>query len=228
MQMFEVREKEAVFGKSMISYHRTLEEAQARVAGSTRGTRERQDIPGHEYLEIVVIERESLPCSVCGGERENPVESTYTYCRSCHYTGAASEHIRADQMLYFRTQLPEAEIGIEHTGGGCMWLAFHFPDLPGREFLAATDGEASLPSEHNEETDEWEAIRGGWGYCGVQYDCIDPCPNDSSCCGAGEGPTLFWVDYPEDGSDRDPDSLISDEELVKVIKQWHEQKLAAA
>jgi hypothetical protein len=98
------------------------------------------------------VERQHQPCKACGGEAQNSADSyaEYPYCRMCFYTGRAANDINAAGLASFREAFPDAEVGVEHTGGGCFWLAFRWAGDP--FYYCATDGEASLP----------EADQGGW------------------------------------------------------------------
>ena len=210
MQMFEVREKDARFGKAMISYHRSLEEAQERIERSVMTDRNGEH-PGIEYLEILVIERDSHPCSLCGNERENDPDSTYTYCRSCHYSGGAAEDLREGQMDFFRTQLVGSggTVGIEHTGGGCMWLAFRWKDEV--EFYTATMTDAFLP-----EDEDGNAIRHEWGMLCMQYDSEERWE---------EFEVLHDSGYEDDaGGLKKP--RLTDQQLVTIVLAHRQERLS--
>jgi hypothetical protein len=115
---------------------------------------------------ISEVERQHQPCKTCGGEAQNKPESyaEYPYCRMCFYTGRAADDVNAEGLAAFKEALPDAQsIGVEHTGGGCFWLAFYWPDDP--KFYVATGGEAELP-------DDWS---NGWGYVG-RHDHTEPEP----------------------------------------------------
>lgn len=92
----------------------------------------------------------AIECAICGDEVTSRVPEKYPYCMVCHYTGRAAEHLRAEQIERFRKALPECTVAIEHTGGGCFWLAVYPPgeQAPGHDpkFYIATDGEANVPS----------------------------------------------------------------------------------
>lgn len=146
MQMYEVRS----VGGYPSTYHRTQQEALKRVADSKMfkaGSDE--PIPGHEYLAIVEVERDSQPCVYCGEESENTAEryAKFPYCRHCYYTGLAFEHERREQLAIISHALgarkSKFEAHVEHTGGGCFWLAFRALGEP--IFFAATAGDAELP-----------------------------------------------------------------------------------
>lgn len=119
------------------------------------------EIAGRDYLAIRVVERESHPCTLCGAEVTAKDPVAYPYCESCHYTGASADALNGEALAWFQQRLPSATVGVEHTGGGCFWLAFRWPDDP--VYYTATDGEASLP-------DDWQK----WGYLG-RYDGDDDC-----------------------------------------------------
>lgn len=93
---------------------------------------------------VAVVERNPHSCVLCGGGVTSKDPAKYPYCRSCHYTGASAEVANADVLNTLRSLLPdEAEVGIEHTGGGCFWMAVRFPGEP--FYWCATEGEASIP-----------------------------------------------------------------------------------
>lgn len=163
MRMYAVKETERHFGDSSTSYHHTLEEAEAKIDGCVMHNAE-GDHPGREWLAIHIVERASQPCKSCGGETENKAESyaEFPYCRGCYYTGSAADDEHMNDLCAFRTAFPDAEyVGVEHTGGGCFWLAFRWEDDP--FYYIATDGEAGLPDD---EDGGWAA---GWGYVGRHF-----------------------------------------------------------
>ena len=174
--MFCVRDKERPEIATLSDYFPTREEAEAHVA-----TRELHKagvpdpIPGHEYLEIVEVERENRPCEHCGAQvQANDVG--VTYCRGCHYMGTHASATRAEQISRFYEALGADWIGVEHTGGGCFWLAFRWDDDP--KYYVTTDGEASLPAislgEDGHGRTIWEDVTsGGWGYVG-RHDDTEP------------------------------------------------------
>jgi hypothetical protein len=84
-----------------------------------------------------------MECILCGAGVTSKDPGRYPYCRLCHYTGAAAEHQRADTLRLMEGLLPGARVGIDHTGGGCFWMAVRFPDSD--RFYAMTDGDAGLP-----------------------------------------------------------------------------------
>ena len=206
MRMYAVRDKDSPDTAALTSYYRTVEEAEAHVSQASRIDRWGEH-PGSEYLEIVVVERDSYPCVLCAGEVTSKNPERYPYCRSCHYTGSAAEHIRDDQMTYFIESVPWAEsITIDHTGGGCFWLAFRFSDRS--EYVIATDGEAALPAD--DASGEWIPVRGGWGAVAV----MDDERYDE------ESPMLFYSLTPES-------SKLTDEQLVELVRGWYEGKIQA-
>lgn len=75
--------------------------------------------------------------------------------------------MRKDQIAKFKGAFPGAEVGIDHTGGGCFWLSIRWDNDP--VFYVLTDGEASLPSD-----DEGFPIADGWGYVGRHADDEEP------------------------------------------------------
>jgi len=139
---------------------RTIAEAEKEIDSRKRYDREftmenSDGIPGRDYLTIQIVERDSQPCKVCGGEATNTPEqyAGYPYCRNCYHTGSAADDQHMNDLSYFRQAFPDAEVGVEHTGGGCFWLAFRWEDDP--VFYCATAGEAELPDD-----DRWSD---GWG-----------------------------------------------------------------
>lgn len=100
-----------------------------------------------------------VECLTCGAEEVGVKAhaSGFDYCRNCFHTGRAYEDTRRAHLEELKAELPGWEVGIEHTGGGCFWLAFYPPNGNGY-FYTATDGEASLP------TVDGQPIRDGWGY----------------------------------------------------------------
>ena len=102
-------------------------------------------IPGRDYLTIQIVERDSQPCKVCGGEATNKPEqyAGYPYCRNCYHTGSAADDQHMNDLSYFRQAFPDAEVGVEHTGGGCFWLSFRWENDP--FYYAATAGDACVP-----------------------------------------------------------------------------------
>jgi len=139
---------------------RTIEEAEKEIDSRKRYDREftmenSDGIPGRDYLTIQIVERDSQPCKVCGGEATNKPEqyAVYPYCRNCYYVGNAAEDMHLNDLAVFRNAFPDCDVGVEHTGGGCFWLAFRWEDDP--VFYCATAGEAELPDD-----DRWSD---GWG-----------------------------------------------------------------
>lgn len=151
------------------SYHPTYEAADEARRERVLHTREWGDLIGAEWLDIIAVERESRPCAICGEEIQAESQQI-DYCRTCHYTGRAHERDREAQLDAFREVFPDADIFVEHTGGGCFWLAFRWKD--DTKYYVATNGEASLPSV--KVGDEWqEIVTGGWGYVG-RHDDTEP------------------------------------------------------
>lgn len=97
-------------------------------------------------------------CTTCGREAVGVKAhaSGFDYCRDCYHTGAAYEDIRGDQLYRFRSLMPDWDVEIWHTGGGCFMLRF---EPPGEHhyYYGATDGEASLPDL------DGKPILDGWG-----------------------------------------------------------------
>lgn len=150
---------------------RTIEEAEKEIDSRRRYDREftmenSDGIPGRDYLTIQIVERDSQPCKVCGGEATNKPEqyAEYPYCRNCYHTGSAADDQHMNDLSYFRQAFPDAEVGVEHTGGGCFWLAFRWEDDP--FYYAATAGDACVP-EDGKWADGWGAV------CGYYQDEAD-------------------------------------------------------
>ena len=111
------------------------------------------------------------PCILCGQAVGSKNPTKYPYCRHCHYVGSAEMDIRAAQMHDMQMMIgPAFTVDIEHTGGGCFWLAIRPVDGAETDpYWILTDGEACLPDDG---TDERNAVRGGWGYVGRQVDYV--------------------------------------------------------
>ncbi len=158
MKMYEIVDKDWP-GKATTRYFHTLEEAEAHIENARRFDRahpeESGGIPGREYLVIKIVDRAEQPCKTCGKESTNSAESyaKFPYCRDCYYVGNAYEDIHINDLALFRRHFEDAWVGIEHTGGGCFWLAFRWDDDP--IYYCATAGEAELPDD-----DRWSD---GWG-----------------------------------------------------------------
>lgn len=143
------------------NYFLTREEAEESVATRvmfTAALGPDVPVPGSEWLEIEEVERPSQPCTTCGTESQQSSEEyeKYPYCRNCHYTGVAAEDKHADQLAPFKEAFPDAKVVIEHTGGGCFWLAFYWE---GDHYFYTATEESELP-------DSWAD---GWGYLCRNY-----------------------------------------------------------
>jgi hypothetical protein len=171
------------------------------------------DAPAWVQYEAAV----GVKCLTCGNEEVGVKAHAvgFDYCRMCFHTGRAAEHLRADQMAWFRAQLPGWDIGIEHTGGGCFWLAF-YPAGPRAGYMyAATAGEASLPSSNDEDD---HPIRDGWGYVGRYYydgtteGDMHEDAEGTTVLDAVEHPGAdFWEEYPRFAR--------SEADIVKAIRE---------
>lgn len=156
--MFQVRDKDGRWGKSGISYHRTREEAEARVRGSMMVDTEGEH-PGSEYLVIEEIDRESKPCVFCGNEVEADDEAT-DFCRSCFYSGRHLERKHADLIGRIGDIAAVTTCDVWHTGGGCFNLAIRLADgrlltpSVGREEEDGIWPEPGLP----EEGEQWSLV----------------------------------------------------------------------
>lgn len=100
-----------------------------------------------DVTEIVVSNPRS--CRFCG----NGVTATNPdtdFCRICHYTGRAEQDRIADRIARVERLLPDGwSAGVEHTGGGCFWLAVRHQEDP--FYYAITAHDAVLP----EGDEEW-------------------------------------------------------------------------
>jgi hypothetical protein len=168
----------------------------------------------HAYAEQLRVRFEALGgpvlCTLCGATVTAKDPEGYPYCRSCHYMGRVEAHLRAEQLARFRAAFPDAEVDVEHTGGGCFWLAFRWPGE--RFYYVATDGEASLPAVH--EDGEWRSLpEGGWGYVGRHADEDENLPEY-------EGVPIREPEVPdgEDYFDTYPRFAFSDAEVVATIR----------
>ena len=145
-------------------------------------------------------EDEIVRCKTCGRVVSSGDPERYPYCRGCHYVGNASEDVRADQLLTFRRAFPDATVGIDHTGGGCFWLAIRWDGSD--TYYALTDGEASLPTDG-----EGNPVRGGWGYVGRHWDTEDDWSSDD----------VAELHYSADAMD-DPSQGLTDADAVAIIR----------
>jgi hypothetical protein len=184
-----------------------------------------------------------VACTTCGREAVGVKAHAvgFDYCRDCYHTGIAAEDMREAQLYAFRVAMPDWEIGVQHTGGGCFWLSFTPPDARGY-YYAATDGEASLPTSTDE---DGHPIRDGWGWVGrLFYN-----PNDDAATDAHpdyEGTTIAEPTVPlametavytgPDGEQREyqtysctywneyPKHCMSDDEIaVAIMNDWNHQ-----
>lgn len=162
---------------------------------------------------LEVAERNERSCVLCGEGCTAKDPERYPYCRNCHYTGAASSHIRAQQVERFVAASGAATVNVEHTGGGCFWMAFHFEG--DAYYYAATNGEASLPTDAEGEP----LAEGGWGVvCRYPYDEENEAEYDGVVILAGSDPetqssgwtsSRYWDEYPKHSR--------SDDEVVAAI-----------
>lgn len=187
-------------------------------------------LPGYEHLPYAavakVVKRNENDCEICGGGVTSKDPAKYPYCRSCHYTGAVAERLNGGVLDTLRALLgPDAEVGIEHTGGGCMWLAVRYPDSP--FYWAATEGEASIP-----EFDKGEL----WGlacrYCDDEetaQDVVFPAGTfvkNESKWNEYDGLPIIWTEAVASYAD-DAKGDISHEALAKAILADRESLRAA-
>lgn len=110
-------------------------------------------------VELVAVNANR--CEICGGGVTSPDPAAYPYCETCHYTGAVATLLRGKQIARFEQALPGAHVSVEHTGGGCFWMAVRFEEHA--DYYVFTDGEAELPEQEN----------GGWRYVGLHSDVED-------------------------------------------------------
>lgn len=180
----------------------------------------------------------NVRCRSCGSEEVGVKAHAvgYDFCRSCYATGNADALLRADQIDRFRKALPGWEIAVEHTGGGCFWMAFTPPDAGGY-FYTATDGEACLPEIKPDGAEASVPIRDGWGYVGRHfYDADDPEASDAhpdyegttiaeprsgmttaTYVGAG-GVERTYETYSDDYWNEYPKHCLTDAEIVEAMK----------
>lgn len=163
-----------------------------------------------------VVSRNEHRCVLCGSGVTAKDPEKYPYCRACHYTGNAAEQIGADAWAPLREAFPEANVTVEHTGGGCFWLAVYFPDDKGFHY-AMTNGEASLPEE------DGAYIRNGWGYVGRHYYDYEADPNgehpdyngtpilEADGVWDSDGDPNYWEEYPA--------HCLTDEQVIEAIRQ---------
>jgi hypothetical protein len=95
-----------------------------------------------DVLEVAV--RNPRSCKFCG-DGVTATNPKTEFCRNCFYTGVAFNDLYADVIDKFREAFPDHWVGVEHTGGGCFWLAVRSRDESNPIYWCATAGEASLP-----------------------------------------------------------------------------------
>lgn len=142
-------------------------------------------------------------CQLCGAEVTAKDPEVYPYCRNCHYTGQAHGHRWKATLDKLGAAFPGASVGIDHTGGGCFWLAVRWPDDP--KYYVLTDGEAALP-----ETEEGFPLADSWGYVGRQDDTDEAGEENDDY----EGSPLFW-DY---------EKVQTDAEVIDTIRADREAR----
>lgn len=145
-------------------------------------------------------EADIVPCRVCGAVVTSGDPTRYPYCRTCHYVGNASEDVRADSLYAFRVAFPDADVHIDHTGGGCFWMSIRWDGSD--VYYALTDGEASLPTDS-----EGNPVRDGWGYVG-RY-CDDESSDDY------EG---FTVREADGDAPQDHTLGMTDAEVIAIVR----------
>jgi hypothetical protein len=182
-----------VVGEVIASYHDSQGDHEGPFISPRGAARDRY--PLGDVAEVV--ERNPHRCSLCGGGVTSKDPERYPFCSGCHYSGAAASSQRAEQLAAIATALDGPEVAVEHTGGGCFWLAVRFAGE--EDYYVLTDGEASLP----------EQPEGGWGYVGLQ--------SDNEASPHYEGTPIRYL------SD-DDDPGLSDHEAALVIKRHREGK----
>lgn len=93
-------------------------------------------------------------CRFCGNGVTAKSDAT-DFCSICFYTGRAFEDMYADRIAAVQEGLPDGwEAHVEHTGGGCFWLAVRSPHSA--RYYALTAWDAQLPDEN--EGEDWGCI----------------------------------------------------------------------
>lgn len=166
---------------------------------------------------VAVVTPNPHLCILCGGGTTAKDPEKYPYCRVCHYTGAAEESMRGEQLSRFAEAMPDFNVCVEHTGGGCFWLAF-YPRQEGRkEMYAATDGEAELPAVDGRALPE-----GGWGIVVFTPDHAEGSPDEIVLQPEhvvdedGFATDRYWNEYPA--------HCLSDQQVIDAIRaDWKER-----
>lgn len=138
------------------------------------------------------------PCRYCGAEVTS-TKDTVDFCRFCFYDGTHGAAIRAEQIAKLERLLPGASVDVEHTGGGCFWLAVRYEGEP--KYYVLSDGNAGLPSD-----DDGTPIPNAWGYVGRHDDTDDTDENADY-----EGTPLHWIYETEE------ERTVTDEQAVELI-----------
>lgn len=113
-------------------------------------------------LEIVELDIPARLCVVCAQQAVTDPE--LDFCRSCHYTGRAEAHIRAEQIARFTRAFPDASYVGPDRGPDGFRFAVRFDAAD--PYVILHNGAGLLP-----EGDEGEAVpNGGWGYVGLHDD----------------------------------------------------------
>jgi hypothetical protein len=165
-------------------------------------------------------------CKTCGAEAVGVKAHAagFDYCRNCYHTGRAYSDLRSEQLDGFRAAMPGWKVSVEHTGGGCFWLAF-YPPNGGGYFYAATAGEASLPSTNDEDD---LPIRGGWGYVGRYFwndedDAASEEHPDYEGTMIYEAPGIdgddFWKNYPAGTAGDDEIAVAIGNDWNRILRQ---------
>lgn len=156
-----------------------------------------------------------VTCVICKSEvtAKDPVR--YPYCKTCHYSGRAGEHLRSEQIAFFKRAFPDARhVGIDHTGGGCFRFGIYLDD---ENCYGMTDGSAGLPCDPVTEED---IIPGGWGV--VFWES-----QEEEKWGTGE-PDSFEIlkDVSEvEGFWNDPKTLgVTDDDVVALVRADYERR----
>ena len=126
---------------------------------------------------VVEVEVEYRPCRFCGAH-VTATRPGVDYCRACYYRAEHHTDSRSEQLDYFAEQLPGSNVGIDHLGGGCFCMGFHWAQDTAY-YMATVEGFAELPSD-----EAGLPVRDGWGYV-ARYDGDDDCEGTTLLDGDG-------------------------------------------
>lgn len=157
-----------------------------------------------------VVRRNERRCRFCG-EGVTATSETVDYCEGCHYSGQAATASRDEQIARMAAAIGDGVFGwVEHTGGGCFWLAFRFPGDP--SYYVATNGEASLPCSTE---DDSPLLSGGWGYVGRHNDTDGHPDYEGTTLRYAAEADVYWDEYPKHS--------MSDQDVVDAIRNDREK-----